>query len=415
MDHDGRIDASVAQLYLDLAGTMFVVIGRDGSIKLLNKAGCRILGVAAEDVLGKNWFDLFVPPAIREEVKRVSGMIFSGHLEPGEYHENKVLTVNGEERLIAWHNAILRDENGVITDTISSGEDITERRHLEESLRVSEALYRTLFDVLPMGVTISDDKGGIVKTNKQASDILGIDPLEHVKRRLSDPRWRILRKDGTEFPPEEYASAIALREQRLVENVEMGVYRGDDSLVWLSVSAAPVPVEHYGVVVVYHDTTEQVRSEERIRSLLAEKELILKETHHRVKNNMNTISSLLTLQAHNLQGEAGDYLREAASRVQSMMLLYGTLYQSEDFNALHVGPFLTRIVEQVLEIFNAAERVRATILIDDFTLGSKSLTPLGIVVNEMVTNSLKYAFNDVPEPLIRLAITRNGSTVVVVY
>lgn len=125
-----------AQKYLDIAGVMIVVIDADQKVTLLNKKGCELLGYREEEIVGKNWFDYFVPVYDRDRVKAGFMQLIAGEIEPVEYFENTVLTKSGEERIIAWHNTILTDEAHNITHTLSSGEDITDRKRTEEELRV---------------------------------------------------------------------------------------------------------------------------------------------------------------------------------------------------------------------------------------------------------------------------------------
>jgi PAS domain S-box-containing protein len=124
-----------AQTYLDVAGTVFVALDIEGRVSLINRKGCQILGYPEAAILGKNWFDCFLPQARIDEVKDVFNLIISGNLAPVEYFENPVITRTGEERLIAWHNSIIYDDSGVITGLLSSGEDVTERRQLEKEVR----------------------------------------------------------------------------------------------------------------------------------------------------------------------------------------------------------------------------------------------------------------------------------------
>lgn len=123
-----------AEAYLNLAGVIMVAIDSRGIVTMINRKGCEILGYDEADVLGKDWFDNFVPEKIAEVVKPVSEKLLRGELEPIEFFENPVLTRSGKERLIAWHNSIIRDESGEIIGTLSSGEDITEREKLQAQL-----------------------------------------------------------------------------------------------------------------------------------------------------------------------------------------------------------------------------------------------------------------------------------------
>ncbi|MDT8281183.1 MAG: PAS domain S-box protein [Gammaproteobacteria bacterium] len=101
---------------------------------LINNRGCEILGYKEEEIVGKNWFENFLPRRMRKDVKNVFKKLMVEEMGPLEYFENPVLNKDGNERLIAWHNTILRDEQGCITGILSSGEDITKRKKAEEQL-----------------------------------------------------------------------------------------------------------------------------------------------------------------------------------------------------------------------------------------------------------------------------------------
>jgi PAS domain S-box-containing protein len=267
-----------------------------------------------------------------------------------------------------------------------------------------------------MGLTVSDAAGNIIQSNKQAERMLGLSGDEHANRTIDGKEWHILRIDGTPMPVEEYASTRALKEGRLVENVEMGVVKDDGLTTWINVSAAPVPVEGYGVVIAYNDITERLLTEKKVEALLAEKELILKETHHRIKNNMGTVSGLLRLQACQQQNAIiGGILNDAAGRVQSMMVLYDKLYDSVDFSELSIKSYLTELIVQIMGLFGSERKVRTELAVEDFILDVKALTPLGIIINELITNSMKYAFNATEQGLIRVFASKVGKRVTLIY
>lgn len=126
-----------AERYLDVAGVMIRVLDRTGNVILINRKGREILGYEEEEIVGKNWFDVFVPKRSGSEIRAVFNGLINGDLGPAEYYENPVVTRSGEERLIAWHNSLLRDDAGQVIATLSSGEDITDRKKTEE-----QAQYR---------------------------------------------------------------------------------------------------------------------------------------------------------------------------------------------------------------------------------------------------------------------------------
>jgi PAS domain S-box-containing protein len=125
---------SRAQTYLDLAGVMFVALDVDGKVTLINRKGCEVMGFRENEIVGKNWFDNFIPDRMSAEIKVIFGRLMAGEIDPAESYENPVLTKSGSERLIAWHNTILRDDDGKIIGTLSSGEDITARKRAEDEL-----------------------------------------------------------------------------------------------------------------------------------------------------------------------------------------------------------------------------------------------------------------------------------------
>lgn len=167
-----------AKLYLNLAGFIYLGISKEGNIILVNKKGCEILGYTEEELLGKNWFDNFIPANVRGQVKKVFRQLMSGKIENVEYYDNPLATRENHERIIAWHNVLLYDDEGNITGTLSSGEDITDRRLAEEKLKISEEELRNLFEQAPIGIYRSTPDGRILMANPALIKMLGFDSLE---------------------------------------------------------------------------------------------------------------------------------------------------------------------------------------------------------------------------------------------
>jgi len=129
-----REEKNKIQGYLDIAGVVLVAIDSDQKVTLINKKGGETLGYDETEIIGKNWFDTFIPERDRGEVKTGFKKLMDGEVEPIEYFENPILTRSGEERIMAWHNSVLRDKKNNIISILSSGEDITERKKMEKSL-----------------------------------------------------------------------------------------------------------------------------------------------------------------------------------------------------------------------------------------------------------------------------------------
>ena len=126
-----------------------------------------------------------------------------------------------------------------------------------EALRESLTKYHVLFESFPLGITISDAQGHVLESNRLAERLLGLTRAAHERRQIDGAEWRIIRPDGAPMPAAEYASVRALKEQRLIENVEMGVVKEAGEVTWISVTAAPLPLEGYGVAIAYSDISAQ--------------------------------------------------------------------------------------------------------------------------------------------------------------
>jgi PAS domain S-box-containing protein len=143
---EARDQRERARQLLDVVEVMLVALNDRGEITLLNQKASRVLGYTPQELTGVNWFERCVPAFIREGVVGAFDRLMRGEMESVEYYENPVLTRAGEERNIAWHNVLLRDEAGRITGTLSSGEDITERMKTEGALHECMALQQDLVD-----------------------------------------------------------------------------------------------------------------------------------------------------------------------------------------------------------------------------------------------------------------------------
>jgi PAS domain S-box-containing protein len=129
-----RKERDKAQKYLDIVGVMILALDANQTVTLINKKGCDVLGYNEDEIIGKNWFDDFLPDNIKDDVKSVYNKLMAGEIEPVEYFENPVITRNGTKRTILWHNAILKDESNHIIGVLSSGADITDRKKAEEEI-----------------------------------------------------------------------------------------------------------------------------------------------------------------------------------------------------------------------------------------------------------------------------------------
>ncbi|HUX41699.1 MAG TPA: histidine kinase dimerization/phosphoacceptor domain -containing protein [Rectinemataceae bacterium] len=285
--------------------------------------------------------------------------------------------------------------------------DISARRMMEQALASSEMRYRRLFETAKDGVLILDaETGKIVDANPFLIEMLGYSKEQFIEKAI----WEIgafkdivaNKENFVELQRKEYVRYEDLPlETALGETVEVefisNVYLVDGKKV---------------IQCNIRNISDRKIAEELIHTLLAEKELILKEVHHRIKNNMSTIASLLSLQADTLTIPAAKTaLKDAESRVQSMMVLYDKLFQSAGFKSVSVLEYLPSLIREILANFPKGASITVRKTIEDFYLDSKMLQPLGIIVNELLTNIMKYAFTGRDSGMITVSASLKGKRV----
>jgi len=154
------------------------------------------------------------------------------------------------------------------------------------------------------------------------------------------------------------------------------------------------------------------QAERRVATLLREKELLLAEVHHRIKNNMNSVISLLSIHADSVADpDAAEALRDAQGRLHSMGVLYDKLYRTEDLRELSLAEYVPALAREIVDLFPAGPSVAVETRVDDIKVPVKVLSSLGIILNELITNSMKYAFSGRPSGTISISASRRGRRV----
>ena len=213
-------------------------------------------------------------------------------LETGALAREEVrTTIDGQAFFYDLIVEPFRDASGIITGVNCVSIDITERKQMESDLAENEEKYRLLFDLLPVGITVTDKNGKIIEANRESERLLGISIEHQLDRNYTGPEWNIIRPDGSRMPPEEYASVKALRKNRRVEDVEMGIVKEEDQVTWINVTAQPTAIKELGVVITYNDITDRVRAEEEKRQM---------EAHLRQNQKLESIGTLAIGVAHEI-------------------------------------------------------------------------------------------------------------------
>ncbi len=160
-----KIEKDTSQNYLDIAGVIIVALNDSGDITLINKKGCEILGGTEDYLIGKNWFDLFAPKEVYNEAKVFYRELMTAGERDSEYTEYKIISLSGEEKIIAWNHSYLKDKDGNVTGTLSSGEDITEKKRAEEEIKRRSEFERLISKISSefVNLKLKDLDSGIEK------------------------------------------------------------------------------------------------------------------------------------------------------------------------------------------------------------------------------------------------------------
>jgi PAS domain S-box-containing protein len=361
----------------------------------------RLFGWSAGEVLGKTISELrWVHEDDVARVERISAEMLAGH-HTRNVHGNRNYRKDGTVVHCEWYNSALYDADGRLTSILSSVLDTTARHHAEVALRESEERFRLFMDNSPTIAWVKDEQGRHVYLSKTYEDSFGV--------RLEE--WRG-RTDAEVWPPDVAAGfrrndEIVLATNRPLAVAEEATMPGGERRFWLNTkfpfrdSSGRRYVAGIGV-----DITESRRTEEQLRAALVANQTLLREVHHRTKNNLQMLCDLLYLQAAQLDSaEAKTVLDEAYGRIFAIARLHEQLYQSFGSGAIRLAEYLNRIIAGCGDVHRNVSMVLDA-PDDALALDVDRAIHLGLVVNELLINAVKHGFPSGGSGAVRIGVRR---------
>jgi PAS domain S-box-containing protein len=294
---------------------------------------------------------------------------------------------NGHYRNILSRATLVRGAAGEALRLVGTHVDITARKLAEEALRESEQRYHTLFDQSPDGIVIVDLSCKIVQFNDVACRQLGYTREEFSRLNISDI-------DADESPTE-----IRGRTENILDaggaafDVRHKTKLGEIRYHHVITQPIVLAGETF-LYAIWQDITERKQTEEQVQQSLVEKETLLRELYHRTKNNMQVIISLLNLQCRGIDDEKTlNIFEDTKSRIHSMALVHEKLYEAKNLSQVYLNDYIKDLAQALMKSHNAGrEQITLHLDVKRIPVSIDTITPLGLVINELMTNALKYAF-----------------------
>ena len=405
-----EIEKQRFQHLFEMSPNAIAVVDEHHRVLQCNRRFTELFGFSAEEMVGHSINKRIVPQHLMDEATTIDEQLV---------HQDAYSLYRETDRL--------RKDNTPVSVAISGRslqlgdrryaylvyEDITERKRMEERLRESETMFRSITEHAFDSIVLLDLHGRHLYVNPGSCRLAGV-ALEH-----------LVGRKAVEFVhPDDCEGAIKLFRDAVQGTATPGraecrMLRADGSYVWVDYLATALHDSNGNaekVLVIGREIEDHKRYEQHVTALLQQKELLLRETHHRVKNNMAAISGLLAYHAEELSDhDAREVLRDSANRAQSMTVLYDRLSRAGRYDRLNVREYLGPLVRDTVALNDPRGCLSTRIKACEFSLPAAVLAPIGLLVTELVTNSVKHAFPGNKPGEISLQMTKQAGEVRIEY
>jgi PAS domain S-box-containing protein len=407
------------RMLIDSSLDMICASDRNGYIIEFNIAAQQTFGYTSEEIIGKHVSALYANPG--ERIKITDEELYTKGVYAGEVINKKK---NGELFVAYLSASVLKDDEGKIIGAMGVSRDISELKKAENELIESEERLKKQSAKLN---AVIESSSHVIWTIDREHNITSFNKnfAKHMQKRYGvDAHIGLSMVQGNTISTPEYNKFWIEKYDNVFkgksEYFETKLIDKDGDLVWREIYLNPIFDENGNVTEISgigHDITEKKLAEEKIKQSLQEKEVLLKEVHHRVKNNLQVISSILNLQSSYVKdsGTLG-ILKESQNRIKSMAFIHESLYQTKDFTSINFSEYVVNLANNLLHSYsNIEQEIKLKLDIQNVFLNLDLAIPCGLIINEIVSNALKYAFVEKHEqPEISIQMKTDGENLTLV-
>jgi len=377
-------EANYRQLFDNAPSGIYQVDFRTGKLIKANDVFCEYFGCSQEEITSISPYDIMTEESKKRFFERLNKMVLGE--EVPENPEYEVIDRDGKGVWVKLTTKYNYDSEGLAGANVVV-HDIDDLKRAEAALRESELWYRMIYNNAPLGIIHFDSSGSIMDFNDNFAKImgapreklLGFNMLEELRDQAMLEAVNNALSGQSGYYEGEYTSVTG--QHKRFQRAIFQTLKGDDGMF-------------IGAVGIFEDITERKQAEEAVAASLREKETMLKEIHHRVKNNLQVISSLLGLQSSCLQDEKSRAIfQESQERVRVMANIHTMLYQSADLARVDFGGFIRDLADRLQQSYGlSGSSIEINADIADVSMAIETSIPCGLILNELMSNTLKHAF-----------------------